>query len=139
MLDVADVLQLVIDRLDKGPLPEQYLVVEVHQRVFHVLLDFGDEMNVVNEEHLEEVLADVSPVSEDFPEEFLREVPVLQRFSVIRVPWREHPLDDFALLVDDQVQLESVEPPHRAFAFCRPSLHGLVRVHSLDVAAHQRG
>ena len=65
---VADVLQLVIDHLDKGPLPKQYLVVKVHQWVLHVLLDFCDEMNVVNEEHFEEVVADVSPVSEDFSE-----------------------------------------------------------------------
>ena len=83
-------------------------------------------MNAVDEEHLEKVLADVSPVCEDLAEELLREVPFLQWFPVIHVPWREHPLDDLSLLVDDRMQLESVEPSHRAIAFLSPSLHGLV-------------
>lgn len=116
MLDVADVLQLVIDCLDKGSLPKQYLVVEIHQGVLHVLLYLGDEMYVIDKEHLEKVLADVSPVGEDFSEEPLSEVPAFQRFPVIRVSRCEHPLDNLALLVDDKMQLESVEPPHRALA-----------------------
>ena len=139
MLNVADILQFVIDSLDECPLPEQYLVVEFHERVFHVLLDFSDEMDVIDEKHLEEILADVAPVGKEFSEESVRERPVFQWLPVVHVARREHPLDDFSPVVDDQMQLEPVEPSHRALALLCPSLHGLVLVRPLDVAARQGG
>ena len=95
-------------------------------------------MYVVDEEHFEEVLADIPPVGEEFPEESLSELLVLQRFPVVDVSRGELPLDDFPLVVDDQMQLESVEPSHRALPLGRPSLHGLMLLLPLDVAGDNR-
>ena len=121
MLNLADVFQLVVDRLDDGAFPEQYFVLEVHQRVLHVPLELRDQMYVIDEEQLKEVLADVPPVGEELSEEPFREPPVPQGFPVIDIARCELPLDDLAPVVDDQVQLETVEPAHRALALGSPS------------------
>src|SRR5574344_342132 len=138
MLYLTDILQLVIHRLNNRTLPEHEFVIEVHQRVLHVPFDFRNQMYVVTEKHLKEILADVSSVGKEFPEEFFRESAVLQRCPVIHVARRELPLYDFPLVVDDQMQLESVEPAHSTLSLGCPALHRLVHVHPLDVARHQR-
>ena len=137
VLYLAYVLEFVINGLDDGAFPEQDLVIEVHQRVLHVPLEFRDQVYVIDKEHLKEVLANVSPVSEEFAEEFLGEPPVLKWFPVIDIARRELPLYDLAPVVDDQVQLEAVEPAHRALALGSPSLHRPVLFLALDVAGHQ--
>ena len=138
MLNLTDILQLVIDSFNNGALSEHDLVVEIHQRVLHVLPDLRHQMHVIHKEHLKEILADVSPVGKQLSEELPREVPVLQGLPVIHVPRGEHPLYDLALVIDDQMQLEAVEPAHRALALGSPPLHGLVHVHPLHVARDQR-
>lgn len=95
-------------------------------------------MYVVDKQHLKEVLTDVSPVGKEFSEEFLREAAVLQRCPVIHIARRKLPLYDFALVIDDQMQLESIEPSHGTLALGRPALHRLVHVHPLNVTRHQR-
>lgn len=138
MFNMAYVLQFVVDRLNDGSLPKHYLVIKVHQRVLHILPDFCDQMYVVHEEALEEILADVSPVGKELSKEPLRELFVFQRFAVVAIPRCELPLYDFTLVVDDQMKLETIKPSHRAFPFLSPSRHGLVHVHPLDMAGHQR-
>lgn len=73
-------------------------------------------MYVINEEFLEEALADIPPVGKEFPEELLRESAVLQRCPVIYVHRSKLPLYDFSLVVDYEMQFESVEPAHCALA-----------------------
>ena len=50
ILNVADILESVVDGFGKFPFSEQYLVVQVHKRVLHVLLYFCDMVYVVNKE-----------------------------------------------------------------------------------------
>lgn len=41
--------------------------MEVHQRILHVLLDFRNQEQVINEKSLEEVLADIPLSAKSFP------------------------------------------------------------------------
>ena len=138
MLNLAYILQLIVYGLDNCSLSEHEFVMDVHERILHVLLDFRDKMYVVNKKHLEEILANVTSVGKELPEELFREMRVLQWRSVIHIAWRELPLHDFPHVIDYQVQLEAVEPPHGALSFGRQSLHGLVHVHPLNMARYQR-
>src|SRR3712207_1846580 len=124
---LAYVLQFIIHGFNDRTLPEHQFVIKVHQGIFHVPLDFRDEVDVIHKELLEEILTDISPVCEEFPEEPLRKVFVLQRCPVVYIAWCELPLNNLPLVVDDQMQLESVEPAHRALALGRPPPHGLMR------------
>ena len=103
MLNLADVFEFIVDRLYDRAFPEHDLVVQAHQRVLHVLLYFCYQMYVIHEEFLKEFLTDISPVSEEFAEERVCELPVLQWCPVVHVPWSERPLDNLALVVDDQM------------------------------------
>ena len=42
VLYLADILQLIVDRLDQGSLSQHYPVKRPKQSVLHVLLDLGD-------------------------------------------------------------------------------------------------
>ena len=50
MLDLADVLQLVIDGLDQRSLPQEQFVSEAHQAILHVLADFRQELEPLGKE-----------------------------------------------------------------------------------------
>lgn len=138
VLNLAYILQLVIHGLNNRTLPEHEFVIEIHQRVFHVPLYLGDQMHVVNKQHVKEILADVSPVGKELAEESLCKTAVLQRCPVIDIARRELPLYDFSLVIDDQMNFESVGPSHRAFSLPGQAFHGLVRVHPLDMEGYQR-
>ena len=56
MLNLTNVFKLVIDGLYEGAFAQCEFVVQTHQRVLHVLLDSGDQMNAVHEQFLKEGL-----------------------------------------------------------------------------------
>ena len=68
-------------------------------------------MYVIYEKPFEEILTDVSSVGKEFSEESLRKLLVFQWLAVIAVPRCELPLDDFSLVVDDQMQFEPEANP----------------------------
>ena len=45
MLDLRDVFELVIDGLDDRAFPQQQLVKQRQQLVFHILTQLGDELH----------------------------------------------------------------------------------------------
>ena len=64
MLYGADILVLVVDGFYKCPIPKQYLVVHVHKRVLHVLLNFRDKVYVIGKKCFEKFLDYVTLVFE---------------------------------------------------------------------------
>lgn len=44
MFNLANVLELVVDRSDECSLAQQQLVNELHQAIFHVLFGLGNEL-----------------------------------------------------------------------------------------------
>ena len=71
-------------------------------------------MYVVNIKELKQLPAYVPPVCKELPGQSSGEVLSFN----IHVTGRERPLYDFSAVVYDDVQLETVEPPHGAFAQC---------------------
>ena len=120
MFNVADVFEFVVDGFNERPFPQQDFVVQVHERVLHVLLEFGHKVYVVNEETFKKLLAYVASIGKNLAEKPLRKVPVLQWLTVVHVPGREHPLYYLATVVYHYMQLEPVEPSHRTLALGGP-------------------
>ena len=114
MLDLCHVLQLVVDRFYYGPFSQQHFVGHAHQRVLHFVFQLGYRLDAINKEFAEEIFADVSPITDELAVQLLGEPFHLQGFAVIHIAWREHEVDDLAHLVADDVQLEPIEPAHRA-------------------------
>src|SRR5260370_42356895 len=72
MLDLADVLELVVDRLDDRALAQEQLVRESHQAVAHVLAPAGDKLDrMLDAELLGQRLRDVALVAEELATEAL--------------------------------------------------------------------
>ena len=135
VLHLCDVLQLVIDGLDDGSLPEQQFVGDTHQRTLHVVFQLCDELYAVNEKPFKEILADISLVRDEFSVDELHECLVFERLPVIHVPRRYHEIEQLALLVANKVQLKPEEPAHGTPAPLGDSPEDLVHVDSL-VPAH---
>lgn len=137
MLNLCHVLQLVVDGLNQSPLAQKDSVRYCHDLALHIALKFGYQLNAVHEEFGEEVLADISLVSDQFAENLFDEGFVTQGLAVIGIARREHEIQEVALLVADEMQLEAVEPSHRALAALGKSFEHLVDMDSLIPADTQ--
>ena len=138
MLHLSDVLQFVIDGLNNGPFPCQHPVRDSHNGAFHVALEFGYQLYAVNKQPLEESLADISLFPDELAIQELHERLVLKGLAVIDITRCDHEVKQFPLLVADQMQFESEEPPHGALASLRDTLEGLVDMDALVPANPQR-
>ena len=87
---------------------------------------------------LEEPLADISLVADQLAVYLSQEALVLKRFPVIRVARRYTEVEQFPLLVADNMQLEAEEPSHGALPSGGNSPEHLMHVDALVLADAQR-
>lgn len=137
VLDLADVLQLIHHRFDQRSLPQQQLVPQQDQSVFHVLFDASDQLKAAAKQLLEQILADVSFVAHEFAEQFLGEL--WHGFLIADIAGCEADVEQLTLVVDDQMQLETEEPADRCFAASGQTGHHPVAGDSHIVTDFQRG
>ena len=71
---LADVFKLINNRFDKSSCSKKYLVCKKHQGVFHVLSQFGDQVDAIYEEFFKERLRDISLISVDLSIDLLEQV-----------------------------------------------------------------
>ena len=114
MFDLRDILQLVIDGLDDGAATEQQLVGERHEPVRHILANSRNEFQATLEEGEKELVRQIALVGEELTKQGLGKAR--DGLAVIDIPWREVKGQDFAAVIDNEVQFETIEPTHRRFA-----------------------
>ena len=85
MLYLCDVLQLVVDGLNDGPLAQQNLVLRTHEHVPHIVAHARDELYSVDEEHLEKGLADIAPVPAELAPDVMHVALVPERLAVVEI------------------------------------------------------
>ena len=95
-------------------------------------------MDSVNKELFEEIFRDIPPVSEELPEDPFVEVHVFQGGSVVYIARSQKKVKQFTLVINDQVEFESIEPPKRAFPFPGKFFEGFMLFFSFDMAASDR-
>ena len=134
MLHLCDILQLVVDSLNDGPFSGKQSVRHTHDGSFHVAFEFSYQLDAVNEEAFEQFLAYVSLVSDEFPVEEFHKRLVVERLAVIYISRCDHEVEQFPLLITDQMQLKPEEPAHGTLAPLGDSLEDLVYVDSLVLA-----
>ena len=138
MLHLCDILQLVVDSLNDGPFSGKQSVRHTHDGSFHVAFEFSYQLDAVNEEALEQFLAYVSFIPDEFSVEEFHKRLVVKRLAVIYISRCDHEVEQFPLLVTDQVQLEPEEPAHGALPPLGNALERLVDVDSLISAYPER-
>jgi len=115
VLDLRDVLELVNDRLEGRPLAQQEPIGELEELLAHVLAQFRDEPQPLGEqEAFGKRSPDIALVAKAFAEETPRQAG--QRPSVVGIAGSEAQREQFATVVDDQMRVAAVHPPHRRLA-----------------------
>ena len=137
VLDLLDVLELIVDGFDDGTLAQQQLVGQGHEFVAHVLADCGDQLQAPIPQHLEELLGDVASIPHELAGQALSQLR--DRAAIVDVARGDLEGQEFALVVDHQMELEAVEPAHGGFAAPGDLLEDVVTVDAAIVADHQRG
>jgi hypothetical protein len=138
VLNLTDVLELVVDTLDDRPLAQQQLVHQAEQPPAHGLAGFGDEVYaVMHQQVLRERLGDIALVAEEFAKE-----PSYQARhgpTVVHVARRETNGEQLAPVIDDQMQLEPIEPAQGCFAASRIGAKDAMGVDAWCAADAQTG
>ena len=111
MLDLADILELVVDALDDRTFTQKQLVGKREQPPAHILARFGHEVKApLDQELLGERLGDVAAIPTEFADETTRESG--DRTPVIHVAPRQAEGQQLAPIVDDQVEFEAIKPTY---------------------------
>jgi hypothetical protein len=111
-LDLADVLQLLVDGLDQRAFAQQLLVPQAHHAILHVPADFCEECEAWTEEHGMQGLRERAPV----PEELSPKACGAARhgLAVVNSAWRQPQGQQCTLVVDAEMQFAAVAPPSRS-------------------------
>ena len=120
MLDLTDVFELVVDALDQGAFAEQQLVGGLQDLLTHVLAPLGDEdETLLDEKLLGQRLGDIAAVAKETPKQATHQLR--HRAAVIDIARREVEGQQLATIIDEQMQLEALEPADRGLA--APCIH----------------
>ena len=125
MLNLTDILQLIVNRLNESPFAEEQLIPPPHQPILHVLADFGQEFEPLGKEHIVQRLGNIPTVPKELPKQLLGEG--WHRLAVVDIAWSQAKGQEFPLIIDDQVEFEAIEPAHRRLAPGGPAGEHLVR------------
>ncbi len=138
VLDLADVLELIVDGLDERALAQQKLVGEVHEHTTHILAQFGDEAQALREEELlGEWLRDLALVAKELAKETADQAG--HWTPIIGVARGEAEGQQLATIVDDEMELEAVEPAHRGLGASRVDPKDAMLLDARRVADDERG
>jgi len=138
VLDLADILELIDDGLDEGALAQEQLVGVGQDDVAPVLAQLGDEPEALREEELlSEGRGDVALVRKEFAKEPMDQARNWS--SAVEIAWGETESEQLATVIDDQMQLEVVEPPHRGLAASRIDAKDTALLDTGGMADRQRG
>ena len=105
----------------------------MHQAVFHVLSQLGNQVNTVYEKLFKERLGDVAFISEKLAIDPFQQVGSRKRISVINVPGSENKIKNLSLIVDDKMHLQAKEPSNAAVTFGGKSFEDLMGMFTLDM------
>ena len=137
VFNLGDILELVNDGLDDETLAYQQLVLEKDESISHVFANRGDQLQSLREELFEESLGKIATVANQLaPQRFGH---LWDRLAVIGVGGRELNRQQFTLVVDDQMELETIEPSQAALAARGHPGKDPVTTDALIVADRQRG
>ena len=116
MLDLADVFQFIINCFNQRPFAQQYFVIDIHERVFHIVSDFSNQMNSINKEHFKQTFGNIAFITKEFAPDFLEEFTRNQGLPVVNVGFSQGKVNHFSLVIDNNMEFESKEPSHTGFS-----------------------
>src|SRR5215207_8806204 len=109
MLNLRNVLELVNNGFHDGTFAQQEFVHQWHQPIFHIGAKPCDQLDIEGaQEFFKQLFGNIAFICKEFAEEFPNHV--WHRFSVVHVTRREHQIEQFASIIENQVQFEAKKP-----------------------------
>ena len=109
-------LEGIKNGLDNEAFAQQDLVGHRHEVVLHVAADASDKMQSALPEGLEQLMADIALIGIKLARQVLGHL--VEHSIVGGVARGDLQRHDLALVVDNEVQLEAIKPPHAGLATC---------------------
>src|SRR5512135_2137944 len=114
MLDLRNILELVDNRFDNRSFAQQELVRQMHELVFHVFAQPGDELEALFKEQSSQGSRDIAAIPKQLaPQTFDQS---WNRLTVINIAGSQTTGQQIAAVVDRQVQFKAVKPAHQSLA-----------------------
>lgn|SRR5579875_1288 len=114
MLNLRDILELVDNGLNDCPFAYQQLIGKVHQMVLHVFAQPGHQMQPLFKEQLRQGKGNVATIPKQLAAQPFHQS--WNRRAIIDVAWRQTTSQQFASIIDGQVQFKPKEPSHARLA-----------------------
>jgi len=104
--------------------------------MLHILADFREECEPLPPERVMQGLRDGAPLTQELTDERLHKLG--HGGTVVDMPWGQPTGQPCTLIVDDKMQLEALEPPHRGLPPCGEALEDPVCSHAM-IVTHREG
>lgn len=138
MFDLADVLEFINDARDESTLAQEQFGAIRQDLCAHVLTACSDEDEALGEQELlGQRGGEVATVAKQLAEEAADEPG--NRSAIIDVARRQAQGQQLAAIIDDQVELEPIEPVHRGLAATRIHPEDAMLGDARIVADRERG
>ena len=111
VLNLRNIFELVDNGLDNGSFAQQQFIRKVHEMVFHVFTQSGDELKPLFKEQVRQGSGNIAAIPEQLATQMFDHAS--NGSAIIDVARSETKGQEFALIIDDQVQLEAEEPADR--------------------------
>jgi hypothetical protein len=134
--NLADVLHLILDGLNKGAFAEEQRVPPPHEPIVPVLADFRPEREALDKERILQGVGKIAPVAKELPKQPLRER--WYRLAVIDMAWGQTTGQECPLIIANPVELTAIKPAHGGLAACRPARQAPMGPEAAMVA-HRQG
>ena len=126
MLHLTYILQFIIHRFDDRSFPQQYFITHRHQAVFHVVADISDQMDTADEQYVGQLLGYISLVGKELSEYGPEKTLVFKGLPIVHICPGDGKIQYLSPIVDDDMQLEAIEPPHCRLSYFSNSFEHLV-------------
>ena len=137
MLNLGDIFELIDDAFEDGALAQEQFVDPREQAVFHVFIEFGDELDSERfQELFKEWLRHIPTISDQLAKQAFAECG--NWFAIIDIAGCNLASQEFTTIVDHQMEFETIKPADRTLASLSKFGKYLVSVNAM-VVTHQQG
>ena len=115
MLNLRNVLELVNDGLHNRTFAQQEFIHQRHEHIFHVGTNTCDKLDVEGaQQFFKQLFGNVAFIGKQFTEEFSDHLG--NRLAIIHIARCQHEIEQFASVIENQVQFEAKKPASRGLA-----------------------
>ncbi len=78
-------------------------VINIHEGIFHIVSDFGDQMNATDKKGLKELFGEIAFISEEFAPDIFEHFTGQQWFAIINIAQGDHKVQQIPFFIDDEM------------------------------------